>query len=119
LGPILGLDTGRKKNCWPFVLDILDDDKCSENFLAPTIIMIPNYDPYGGIYHMVYIDISIYIPWYLACRIQASGGLERRFDGCSKYLTSICVAEPLCLWVLSRSRKSKLDSNALSDGRKN
>ena len=26
-----------KKTCWPFVLGILDDCKCSENFLAPTI----------------------------------------------------------------------------------
>jgi hypothetical protein len=26
-----------KKICWPFVLGILDDCKCSENFLAPTI----------------------------------------------------------------------------------
>ena len=37
MGPILGLDTGGKKTCWPFVLGILDDCKCSENFLAPTI----------------------------------------------------------------------------------
>ena len=28
---------GSKKICWPFVLGILDDCKCSENFLAPTI----------------------------------------------------------------------------------
>jgi hypothetical protein len=27
----------KKKICWPFVLGILDDCKCSENFLAPTI----------------------------------------------------------------------------------
>jgi hypothetical protein len=31
------LDTGQKK-CWLFVLGILDDCKCSENFLAQTII---------------------------------------------------------------------------------
>jgi hypothetical protein len=37
LGPILGLDTGQKKNCRPFVLEILDDCKCLEIFLAPTI----------------------------------------------------------------------------------
>ena len=30
-----------EKNCWPFVLDILDDCKCSENFLAPTITSTP------------------------------------------------------------------------------
>ena len=27
----------KERNCWPLVLDILDDCKCSENFLAPTI----------------------------------------------------------------------------------
>jgi hypothetical protein len=27
----------KERNCWPLVLDILDDCKCSENFLAQTI----------------------------------------------------------------------------------
>jgi hypothetical protein len=62
LGPILGLDTGRKKKCWPFVLDVLDDFKCSENFLAPTIIIPIRLNATISI-HIVHWLQALQQPW--------------------------------------------------------